>query len=50
MIVLWYDRKQEQILLEAKEQVGQPQFFLWNSWAGSQVVFPRLTVGSHSLN
>jgi len=27
MIVLWYDRKQEQILLEAKEQVGQPQFF-----------------------
>ena len=27
MIVLWYDRKQEQILLEAKEQIGQPQFF-----------------------
>ena len=28
MIVLWYDRKQKQILLEAKEQVGQPQFFM----------------------
>ena len=44
MIVQRYDRKQEQDLLEAKEQVEQP-YFLWNSWAGSQVVFPRLTDG-----
>ena len=47
MIVLRYDRKQEQVLLEAKEQVEQPLFFmeqLGRVSSGISAVNRRLTL------